>query len=150
MHVTPAAPRRLAGLRMLLVDDEPDARAVVSELLQLEGAQVCVCESAALAYEKLTAPNCSFDALVSDIGMPQEDGYSLVRRLRAAGGNRILAVALTGLASSQDALAAREAGFDLHVPKPIDIDSFVAALPSLPPGATAAPSVASARHAAAP
>lgn len=149
VYVTPDAPRRLAGLRMLLVDDEPDARAVVAELLQLEGAQVCVCESAALAYEKLTAPNCSFDALVSDVGMPQEDGYSLVRRLRA-GGNRILAIALTGLASSQDALAAREAGFNLHVPKPIDIDRFVAALSVLAPRCSAASSVESARRAAAP
>jgi signal transduction histidine kinase/ActR/RegA family two-component response regulator len=148
-HVAPDAPRRLAGLRMLLVDDEPDARAVVAELLQLEGAQVCVCESAALAYEKLTAPNTSFDALVSDVGMPHEDGYSLVRRLRA-GGNRILAVALTGLASSQDALAAREAGFNLHVPKPIDIDRFVAALSVLAPRRSAASSVESARHVAAP
>ena len=99
--------------------------------------------------EKLTAPNSSFDVLVSDLGMPQEDGYSLVRRLRA-GGNRILAVALTGLASSQDALAAREAGFNLHVPKPLDIDSLVASLSVLAPRRSAASSVESARHVAAP
>jgi CheY-like chemotaxis protein len=62
--------------------------------------------------------------------MPEEDGYSLMRRLRAAN-NRILAVALTGFASSQDAAAAREAGFDVHVPKPLDIDSLVSLLRNL-------------------
>jgi signal transduction histidine kinase/ActR/RegA family two-component response regulator len=145
----PDAGRRLAGLRMLLVDDEPDTRAVVAELLRLEGADVRVCDSAAAAFETLSAPKGGFDVLVSDVGMPQEDGYALVRRLRTAG-NRILAVALTGFASSEDALAAREAGFDVHAPKPLDIDRFVAALHILVPRRSAASSAESARHAAAP
>ena len=77
-------------------------------------------DSAASAYEMLTARDARFDVVVSDIGMPGEDGYSLMRRLRAAN-IRVPAVALTGFASNQDAIAAREAGFDLHVPKPLDV-----------------------------
>ena len=122
--------RRLSELRILVVDDEPDVRAVVSELLRLEGAQVAASDSAASAYEALSARDARFDLVISDIGMPEEDGYSLMRRLRAAN-NRILAVALTGFASSQDAAAAREAGFDVHVPKPLDIDSLVSLLRNL-------------------
>jgi signal transduction histidine kinase/ActR/RegA family two-component response regulator len=126
----PGAPLRLSGLRILVADDEPDARTVVAELLRLEGAEVAVSDSAASAYEMLTAPDARFDVVVSDIGMPREDGYSLIRRLRSAD-NRVPAVALTGFASSEDAVAAREAGFDLHMPKPLDIDRFVSLLRGL-------------------
>jgi CheY-like chemotaxis protein len=80
--------------------------------------------------------------------MPEEDGFSLMRRLRVAN-NRVLAVALTGFASSQDAAAAREAGFDLHVPKPLDIDSFVSLLRRLTGWRPAAAVGDSAAHAAA-
>jgi signal transduction histidine kinase/ActR/RegA family two-component response regulator len=116
----PGTPRPLSGIRILVADDEPEARAVAAELLRLEGAEVTVSDSAASAYEMLTARDARFDVVVSDIGMPGEDGYSLMRRLRAAN-IRVPAVALTGFASNQDAIAAREAGFDLHVPKPLDV-----------------------------
>ncbi|MEJ1962468.1 MAG: hybrid sensor histidine kinase/response regulator [Gammaproteobacteria bacterium] len=74
-----ATTRQLAGLSILVVDDEADARAVVAETLRLEGANVAVgdCVRAALAH--LGEPGCHFDVLVTDIGMPDEDGYSLVR-----------------------------------------------------------------------
>jgi signal transduction histidine kinase/CheY-like chemotaxis protein len=119
-------PRSLEGLAILVVDDEPDARTVVAELLRLEGAEVAVCDSAASAYEKLCAQGAGFDVVVTDIGMPVEDGYSLVRKLRALkSGTRVLAIALTGYATTSDAAAALEAGFDLHVAKPVDFERFV-------------------------
>jgi signal transduction histidine kinase/ActR/RegA family two-component response regulator len=121
-----SVPRSLDGLAILVVDDEPDARTVVAELLRLEGAEVTVCDSAASAYEKLCAQGAGFDVVVTDIGMPVEDGYSLVRKLRALkSGTRVLAIALTGYATTSDGAAALEAGFDLHVAKPVDFERFV-------------------------
>jgi len=124
-HTAPRS-RCLAGLGILVVDDELEARTVVAELLRLEGADVAVSDSAASAYEKLSAQDSSFDVVVTDIGMPVEDGYSLVRKLRALqSGNRVLAIALTGHATSGDEAAALAAGFDVHVPKPVDFERFV-------------------------
>lgn len=116
----------LQGLSVLVVDDETDARAVVAETLRLEGAKVTVTDSAGAAFQHLQAVGAHFDILVTDIGMPDEDGYSLVRRVRALRrGRRMLAIAVTGYASKADVAAAIEAGFDLHVPKPVDFDTFV-------------------------
>jgi signal transduction histidine kinase/ActR/RegA family two-component response regulator len=121
-----AAPQSLDGLSILVVDDEMDARTVVAETLRLEGAQVTVTDSACSAFKHLQADGAHFDILVSDIGMPDEDGYSLVRKLRRLQvGRHILAIAVTGYASKGDVAAAIEAGFDLHVPKPVDFDTFV-------------------------
>jgi signal transduction histidine kinase/ActR/RegA family two-component response regulator len=120
------APQSLYGLSILVVDDEMDARTVVAETLRLEGAQVTVTDSAGSAFKHLQAVGAHFDILVSDIGMPDEDGYSLVRKLRRLQvGRHILAIAVTGYASKGDVAAAIEAGFDLHVPKPVDFDTFV-------------------------
>ena len=116
---------RLGGLSILVVDDEPDARTVVAESLRLEGARVTVSDSAAAAFQHLTA-GTHFDIVVSDIGMPDEDGYSLVRRLRALQSDRrTLAIAVTGFVSQSDVTAAMDAGFDVHVPKPVDFETFV-------------------------
>jgi signal transduction histidine kinase len=116
----------LGGLSILVVDDEPDARTVVAETLKLEGANVTVTDSATAAFAKIQQTGVHFDIIVTDIGMPQEDGYSLVRRLRALqSGRRMLAIAVTGYASSSDIEAAMDAGFDLHVPKPLDFNTFV-------------------------
>ena len=123
-HASPAA--SLSGLSILVVDDEIDARAVVAEALRLEGADVTVTDSAGSAFQQLQATGAHFDILVTDIGMPDEDGYSLVRRLRGLqAGRRMLAIAVTGYASKGDAAAAIAAGFDLHVAKPVDFDSFL-------------------------
>jgi len=125
-HAAPAGKRRLSGLSILVVDDEADARAVVAETLRLEGANVTVgdCVSAALAH--LHEQDLHFDVIVTDIGMPEEDGYSLVRKLRALPSREnIVAIALTGYASRADIETAIDAGFDLHVAKPVDFDSFV-------------------------
>ncbi|HUI61063.1 MAG TPA: ATP-binding protein [Steroidobacteraceae bacterium] len=116
----------LGGLSILVVDDEPDARTVVAETLRLEGARVTVTDSAMSALAKVQEAGAHFDIIVTDIGMPDEDGYSLVRRLRSLQtGRQMLAIAVTGYASRGDVEAAMDAGFDLHVPKPVDFNTFV-------------------------
>jgi CheY-like chemotaxis protein len=121
-----SGPQSLNGLSILVVDDEMDARTVVAETLRLEGASVTVTDSAGSAFKHLQADGAHFDILVTDIGMPDEDGYALVRKLRTLeDGRHILAIAVTGYASKGDVAAAMAAGFDLHVPKPVDFDTFV-------------------------
>jgi signal transduction histidine kinase/CheY-like chemotaxis protein len=118
--------RTLEGFSILVVDDELEARTVVAEALRLEGAAVTVTHSAPAALQQLQARGARFDVLVTDIGMPLEDGYSLVRKLRATNdGRRMLVIAVTGYASRSDVAAAMDAGFDLHVSKPVDFDTFV-------------------------
>jgi signal transduction histidine kinase/ActR/RegA family two-component response regulator len=122
----PSAPQNLNGLSILVVDDEMDARTVVAETLRLEGASVTVTDSAGSAFQHLQADGAHFDIVVTDIGMPDEDGYALVRKLRTLkDGRHMLAIAVTGYASKGDVAAAMAAGFDLHVPKPVDFDTFV-------------------------
>ncbi len=118
--------RTLEGLSILVVDDESEARTVLAEALQLEGATVTITDSAPSALERLEAKGAHFDIVVADIGMPAEDGYSLVRKVRASrSGRRMIVIAVTGYASRSDVAAAMAAGFDLHVPKPVDFDTFV-------------------------
>jgi len=119
-------PPSLQGLSILVVDDEPDARSVVAETLRMEGARVTVSESAGSAIAQLRSQEKLFDVLVTDIGMPEEDGYSLVRKLRALqSGRHVLAIALTGYTSKADVEAAMKAGFDFHMPKPVDFATLV-------------------------
>ncbi|HEX3845289.1 MAG TPA: ATP-binding protein [Steroidobacteraceae bacterium] len=125
-HEFPERRQTLEGLSILVVDDELEARTVVAEMLRLEGASVMVTDSAPSALRQLQARDAHFDIIVTDIGMPVEDGYSLVRKLRSSqAGRRMLAIAVTGYASRNDVAAALDAGFDLHVPKPVDFDTFV-------------------------
>jgi signal transduction histidine kinase len=125
-----AQPHRqsLQGLSILVVDDEPEARTVVEETLRLEGAQVTVADSAAGAYGLLQSR--SFDVLVTDICMPEEDGYSLVRRMRRlrSAAARTVAIAVTSCAARDAVATAREAGFDAHFAKPLDFDRFLGLL----------------------
>jgi signal transduction histidine kinase/ActR/RegA family two-component response regulator len=133
-----AATASLGGLSILVVDDEPDARTVVAETLRLEGARVTVSDSASAAFAKVQEVGAHFDIIVTDIGMPEEDGYSLVRRLRTLQSCRqMLAIAVTGYASKSDVDAAMNAGFDLHVPKPLEFDTFVPLVRRLANGAVA-------------
>lgn len=115
----PDVRQQLQGVRVLLVDDEPDTRVVVSRLLQEAAASVRTAGSADEAF-KLLQDDLP-DVIVSDIGMPGEDGYSLIRRIRAMGGGGDLpAVALTAYARSDDRRRAAVAGFDTHVAKPVE------------------------------
>jgi signal transduction histidine kinase len=119
-------PLLLVGLSIMVVDDETDARAVVAEALRLEGARVTTADSVRAALAHLVEPGRHFDVLVTDIGMPDEDGYSLVRKLRKLSiGENLPVIAVTGYAARGDIEAAIDAGFDLHVPKPVDFESFV-------------------------
>ena len=125
----PQAGAPLAGLRVLLVEDDADARALVRAILEAHGAQVDVADSAprALAMLAEVAP----DVLVSDIGMPGHDGHWLVRQVRADAREairRMPAVALTAFAGEADRTRALEAGFDAYVSKPIDEAGLVQCL----------------------
>jgi signal transduction histidine kinase len=120
-------PAPLGGLRVLVVDDEPDTCEVLEAVLRAAGAEVRACRAAAQALAELERwwP----DVLVSDIGMPGEDGYSLIRRVRAEEarhGRAIAAVALTAHARAEDRRNALTAGFHMHVPKPVDGDDLIA------------------------
>jgi PAS domain S-box-containing protein len=111
----------IEGVRVLVVDDEIDARALLKRILEESRAIVTAAESAEEAIELLQAGK--FDVLVSDIGMPGEDGYSLIKRVRslgAAGGGDIPAIALTAYARSEDRIKAVTAGFQMHVAKPVE------------------------------
>jgi PAS domain S-box-containing protein len=122
----------LAGIRVLVVDDEIDTRNLLSTILGQYGAQVLAVAS---TQEALTAlPKFCPDILVSDIGMPQEDGYALIRKLRDLSGEqggRIPAVALTAYARTQDRTEALLAGFQLHIPKPVNPTELVAVVANL-------------------
>ena len=112
---------KIAGVRVLVVDDELDARLLVKRLLEECDAKVTIAASAQEAFDALTKSR--FDILVSDIGMPNEDGYSLMRRVRALekvqGGN-MPAIALTAYARAEDRMKAESAGFLMHIAKPIE------------------------------
>ncbi|HYE18096.1 MAG TPA: ATP-binding protein [Tepidisphaeraceae bacterium] len=113
--------RRLDGLHLLVVDDEADARDLVRRLLEGRGARVTTAASAVEALARLRADRP--DVLVSDIGMPDEDGYALIARVRALGpaeGGDTPAVALTAYARAEDRARALRAGFGGHVVKPVE------------------------------
>ncbi|MBC7834456.1 MAG: response regulator [Phycisphaerales bacterium] len=123
----------LHGLRVLVIDDEPDARELTSRTLESVGASVVAASSAEEGLGAVARADAPFDVLVCDIGMPLEDGYSLVNRLRAGGvsAKTLPAVALTAFASPQDKRRALHAGFQVHVPKPVDPLDLIAVVASL-------------------
>ena len=118
----PQCASTLAGLRVLLVDDEEDSREIVMAMLEQNGVQV---KAAASAYEALrTFAEWRPDVLVSDIGMPAEDGYSLIRKVRSLPperGGDVPAAALTGYAGRTDYLKALSAGYQSHIKKPVEL-----------------------------
>jgi signal transduction histidine kinase len=125
-------PVQLDGVTVLVVEDDPDARGALRILLELAGARACVAGSASEALAAMARER--IDVVISDIAMPGEDGYSLVSKLRErqpAKGPRLVTVALTGHASDRDRDRALEAGFDAHVGKPVEPESFVASVASL-------------------
>jgi PAS domain S-box-containing protein len=122
----------LKGLRILVIDDEPNSRELLLTLLSHCGAEVAAgsCATEALTEVARFKP----DVLISDIEMPEEDGYVLVRKLRSLEddqGQRIPAVALTAHARTEDRMQALAAGFDTHVSKPVEPAELVTVVASL-------------------
>ncbi len=125
-------PPQLNGIKVLAVDDEPDARFLLATILEQCGAEVKTCSSVAetVALFEEYKP----DILVSDIGMPEEDGYDLIkkiRRLEAKTQKRVPAVALTAYARVEDRLKALSAGYNMHVPKPVEPAELILVIASL-------------------
>ncbi len=121
----------LSGMDILVVDDEPDAREVLKRLLQSRKATVRTAGSAEEAMELLKQAKPSI--IVSDIGMPGENGYSMMRRYRAEESplGRVPAVALTAYARSEDRVEAIRAGFQIHIPKPVEPAELITIVASL-------------------
>jgi signal transduction histidine kinase len=130
--LAPSAPADLSGMRVLVVDDDLDALELATTILVGAGAEVRGSSSAADGLKELY--NWRPHVLVSDIEMPGEDGYSLIRKVRAlsvADGGRTPAIALTAYGRAQDRTLALTAGFSMHVPKPVDPGEFTAIVASL-------------------
>ena len=124
--------KELFGLKILVVDDDKDTRELLEWVLTRAGAQVVAAESAKAAMAALEKEQPHI--LVSDIAMPEEDGLSLMRRIRALPrekGGRIPAVALTAHSMVQDRLQSLRAGFQSHVPKPVVPEELVEVVTSI-------------------
>jgi CheY-like chemotaxis protein len=121
----------LAGIRVLVVDDVDDARELIKRVLVECDAEVTTAASAEEGLSVLAT--CESDVLVSDIGMPDVDGYEFLRRLRALGGaaGKIPAVALTAFARSEDRVRALRAGYQVHVSKPVEPSELIATIASV-------------------
>jgi PAS domain S-box-containing protein len=125
-------PPELQGLRILLVDDEVDSRSVLQIVLESCNATVTTAASSDEALQAFIKEQP--DVLISDIGMPGEDGYSLIQKVRAwesTHGGHVPAVALTAYARVEDRIRALRAGFQVHVPKPVEPFELLATVASL-------------------
>jgi CheY-like chemotaxis protein len=122
----------LDGVKVLAIDDEPDARELLGVVLAQSKAEIRTAASATEALHILD--EWLPDVIISDIGMPGQDGYALIRSIRTRspeGGGRIPAAALTAYARSEDRLKALAAGYQTHVSKPVDPAELVAIVASL-------------------
>lgn len=127
------------NLKLLIVDDDANTRTLLSEALEGRGADVRASASAREAARTIAAWHP--DLMISDVGMPRENGYDLIRRVRdlpVEEGGRMPAIACTGYARAEDRERAIGAGFDAVVPKPVDLDLLVETIaemvpPRLPP-----------------
>jgi PAS domain S-box-containing protein len=132
----PARSESLAGLRALIVDDEEEVRTLLTLTLQHYGAQAQAVASGKEALEMLVGQTREehFDALICDIGMPDEDGYAVMRKVRALPldkGAAIPAIALTAYGRAEDRMRALAAGFHMHVAKPVEPDELAVVILSL-------------------
>jgi CheY-like chemotaxis protein len=130
----------LMGVRALVVDDEADARELITLTLEQYGARVTSVDSAAAALDALEprlgdrGSGEPFDIMICDIGMPGTDGYELIRRVRTRQDKRvsyIKAVALTAYARSENRIKALRAGFQMYVAKPVDEAELAAVIGAL-------------------
>jgi CheY-like chemotaxis protein len=124
------APKPLSNMRVLVVDDDEDARELIA--LVLEGAGATVKQAESVANAMLAVASDDFRVLVSDIGMPAEDGYDLIRRLRSGAGSPqsrgVPAIAVTAFSAPEDRRKALAAGFQEHLTKPVDFAALIAAV----------------------
>jgi CheY-like chemotaxis protein len=130
-HIAPTR-ADLAGVRVLVVEDDADTRDVLTLVLNEAGAEVTVAASAAEGLQKLEAERP--DVLLSDIGLPDRDGFDLIRQVRALPperGGHTLAAALTAYARSEDRLRALAAGFHSHLVKPVEPGELILVVRSL-------------------
>ena len=126
------APDVLAGTRVLLAEDAPDVREALAGILSRHGAEVTAVGSTHAALDALV--QCAADALVCDVEIPGESGYALIRKVRALPaerGGRTPAVALSALGRAEDRVSSLEAGFQVHLAKPVAPAELVAAVASL-------------------
>jgi CheY-like chemotaxis protein len=120
----------LSGTRILVVDDDPDAREVVREMLESAGANVATTASA--RETRSLIDRLHPDILIADIGMPEEDGYALIRSVRAREtGLTMPAIALTAHARAEDVERAIASGFQIHVAKPVDSSTLLTTVATL-------------------
>jgi CheY-like chemotaxis protein len=120
----------LTNLRVLVVDDEPDSREIVAFVLEQAGAEVIAVGAAIAALQTLQSMH--FDILISDIGMPEMDGYAFIQQVRQLQvGEDILAIALTAYAGEVDQQQAILAGFQTHIPKPVEPEDLVSTVAHL-------------------
>ena len=121
-----------AGIRMLIVDDDADSREMLRYVLEDKHAQILTVGSAHEALNQFSVFNP--DILISDLGMPEMDGYDLIRQIRALppeNGGQTPAIALTGYASPEEEKRVRRSGFDIHLAKPVDFQKLVEIIKNL-------------------
>lgn len=131
-EISPDTVAQVSGMNILLVEDDKDSRDMLETVLSIYGIEVESAESVAEALEKIKSRKP--DVLVSDIGLPGEDGYDLIRKVRALPepeGGALPAIALTGYVSVQDRNLALDAGFQDHVPKPVNPNLLLKLLANL-------------------
>jgi len=129
---------------VLVVDDDDDAREVITAVVESGGAAVVATDRVASALQALTTMR--FDVVVSDIGMPFEDGYSLIKRIRELDSyrsRRLPALALTAYANTSEIERIRESGFDDTFTKPVEARELIAAIGRLARARSASPASAS-------
>jgi CheY-like chemotaxis protein len=121
----------LPGIEVLIVDDDPDGRALIARILEGRGAHPTCAINAAEALDLLRERQ--FNILLSDIGMPQIDGYRFIREVRASSSPqaRIPAIAITAYARSEDRQRSLLSGYQMHLSKPIEARELLAAIASL-------------------
>jgi signal transduction histidine kinase/CheY-like chemotaxis protein len=128
----PGDPPGLQGLRVWIVDDSPTGRRMLKHWLEISGAQVTAMASASEALKSFD--ESTPEVLLSDVGMPNMDGYTLMRQVRARGpehGGNVPAIAVSGYATPEDRERALAAGFQLHMAKPLKLDEVVRAITTL-------------------
>ncbi|HYU77899.1 MAG TPA: CHASE domain-containing protein, partial [Vicinamibacterales bacterium] len=131
LAMAPLAAPRLDSVRVLVVDDDAHTRDLLTEALSMTGARVTSADSARHALDRLSKE--TVDIIVSDIAMPDEDGFWLMQRVRALPGEvaKTPAIALTALARTEDRVRVMDAGYQMHLAKPVQLGELQAALATL-------------------